>query len=214
MRTHSHAHTRPPPLRRYSSLCRLTFGAFPSQLGDPCRGVNLIRIDAFGYTTKKKGTNCFFVEPEIWELLDHVRDVLSKQDSPAELLCELHEHYIMQARSALLFLRPNCPTYDGRSSVLASRGARLLRIIANCIACAMLLLLAHACCCQLGLHQCARKCILTPEADGHTCLQKSMSEHKLWVYDFALPMLCLQAMYDNNASNLKVRLRPRCYVVL
>lgn len=64
-----------------------------------CRGVNLIRIDAFGYTTKKKGTNCFFVEPEIWQLLDHVRDVLSKLDSPAELLCELHEHYIMQVRT-------------------------------------------------------------------------------------------------------------------
>jgi hypothetical protein len=47
-----------------------------------------------------------------------VRETLCKLDSPAEVLCELHEHYIMN---------------------------------------------------------------------------KQMSEHKLWVYDFALPMLVLQA---------------------
>ena len=79
--------------------------------------MNLIRLDAFGYTTKKKGTNCFFVEPEIWDLLDRVRGKLAATSTQTELLCEVHEHY---------------------------------------------------------------------------CLQKMLAERGLWVYDFALPMLCLQ----------------------
>lgn len=36
------------------------------QLASLCEhGCSLIRLDAFGYTTKKKGTNCFFVVPEV-----------------------------------------------------------------------------------------------------------------------------------------------------
>jgi sucrose phosphorylase len=36
------------------------------QLAALCaHGCGLIRLDAFGYTTKRKGTNCFFVEPEV-----------------------------------------------------------------------------------------------------------------------------------------------------
>jgi hypothetical protein len=80
-----------------------------------CRGCDLIRLDAVGYTTKKKGTNCFFVEPEIWQLLAEQRDDVECHKT--EILAELHEHYT---------------------------------------------------------------------------LQKKISEHGLWVYDFALPMLCLQ----------------------
>jgi sucrose phosphorylase len=83
-----------------------------------CSGINLIRLDAFGYTTKKAGTNCFFVEPEIWELLDRVKANL--EGTKTELLCEVHEHY---------------------------------------------------------------------------ALQKLLAEKGLWVYDFALPMLCLQARF-------------------
>jgi sucrose phosphorylase len=75
----------------------------------------LIRLDAFGYTTKKKGTNCFFVEPEVWQLLTDVQDIVGCRNT--EILAELHEHYTLQQR---------------------------------------------------------------------------ISEHGLWVYDFALPMLCLQ----------------------
>lgn len=58
--------------------------------------MNLIRLDAFGYTTKKAGTNCFFVEPDVWELLDRVKRTLA--DRHTELLCEVHEHYTMQKR--------------------------------------------------------------------------------------------------------------------
>ena len=38
---------------------------------------SIIRLDAFAYATKKAGTNCFFVEPEIWELLEEVQDILN-----------------------------------------------------------------------------------------------------------------------------------------
>lgn len=61
-----------------------------------CSGVTLVRLDAFGYTTKKAGTNCFFVEPEVWQLLDRVKTTLS--EAGTELLCEVHEHYSMQKR--------------------------------------------------------------------------------------------------------------------
>ncbi len=90
------------------------------------RGANMIRLDAFAYTTKKAGTNCFFVEPEVWEHLSFAYK--SIRDYGALLLPEVHEHYSMQKRIA---------------------------------------------------------------------------EHGYPVYDFALPMLVLQTLYDGNARNLK-----------
>jgi len=89
-------------------------------------GANMIRLDAFAYTTKKPGTNCFFVEPEVWEQLSFAYK--SIRDYGALLLPEVHEHYTMQKRIA---------------------------------------------------------------------------EHGYPVYDFALPMLVLQTLYDGNARNLK-----------
>lgn len=53
-----------------------------------------MRLDAFGYTTKRKGTNCFFVQPDVWDLLHYVQDQLQCQNT--ELLCEVHDHYVMQ----------------------------------------------------------------------------------------------------------------------
>lgn len=90
------------------------------------RGANMIRLDAFAYTTKKPGTNCFFVEPKVWEHLSFAYK--SIRDYGALLLPEVHEHYSMQKRIA---------------------------------------------------------------------------EHGYPVYDFALPMLVLQTLYDGNACNLK-----------
>ena len=55
-------------------------------------GADLIRLDAFAYAVKKIGTNDFFVEPEIWDLLDKVRDMAA--EAGAELLPEIHEHYL------------------------------------------------------------------------------------------------------------------------
>ncbi|MGM0123197.1 sucrose phosphorylase [Enterococcus sp. AZ194] len=58
----------------------------------------IIRLDAFAYAIKKLGTNDFFVEPEIWELLDEVREVASEYQ--VMLLPEIHEHYSIQMKIA------------------------------------------------------------------------------------------------------------------
>jgi glycosidase len=34
------------------------------------KGVNLLRLSAFGCTTKRIGTSCFLVEPEVYHILD------------------------------------------------------------------------------------------------------------------------------------------------
>ena len=58
----------------------------------------IIRLDAFAYATKKAGTNCFFVEPEVWELLEFARSILAPYN--VEILPEIHEHYTIQLRLA------------------------------------------------------------------------------------------------------------------
>ncbi len=90
------------------------------------RGVKSVRLDAFAYTTKRPGTNCFFIEPDVWDFLGLADEVV--RPAGAVLLPEVHEHYTMQKR-------------------IADRG--------------------------------------------------------YYVYDFALPMLLLQAHYDETAVNLK-----------
>jgi sucrose phosphorylase len=86
---------------------------------------SLIRLDAFAYAAKRPGTSCFFVEPDVWELLNFAQETVAPYG--AALLPEVHEHHTMQQR---------------------------------------------------------------------------ISDHGYWVYDFALPMLVLQAIYDGNGSNL------------
>jgi sucrose phosphorylase len=88
-------------------------------------GAAVIRLDAFAYTTKKVGGSCFFEEPEIWGILDHVQTILSPYQ--VEILPEVHEHYTLQLK-------------------LAEKG--------------------------------------------------------YWVYDFALPMLLLHALYTGETTNL------------
>jgi sucrose phosphorylase len=58
----------------------------------------MIRLDAFAYTTVKMGTSCFFLEPDVWELLQWVQDHTSVYD--VELLPEVHEHYSYQLKIA------------------------------------------------------------------------------------------------------------------
>ena len=60
------------------------------------RGVKIVRLDAFAYTVKKPDTSCFFVEPEVWELLDWTRSLLSPLET--EILPEVHEHYSLQQK--------------------------------------------------------------------------------------------------------------------
>ena len=89
------------------------------------RGASLIRLDAFAYAVKKPDTSCFFIEPDIWELLRWIADIAESHH--AEVLPEMHEHYSIQLK-------------------LAERG--------------------------------------------------------FWVYDFALPLLTLHALYSGRADRL------------
>lgn len=61
-------------------------------------GVAIVRLDAFAYATKKAGTNCFFIEPEVWEFLQDCKDIIHTYQ--VELLPEIHEHYTMQEKIA------------------------------------------------------------------------------------------------------------------
>jgi sucrose phosphorylase len=44
---------------------------------------------------------------------------------------------------------------------------------------------------------------ILPEVHEHHSLQLRLADHGYWVYDFALPMLVLQALYEADATNLK-----------
>lgn len=54
------------------------------------RGVKLFRLDAFGYVTKRRGTNCFLVEPDVWRILEWFRHTAAEHG--AEVLPEVHDH--------------------------------------------------------------------------------------------------------------------------
>ena len=69
-------------------------------------GASLIRLDALAYATKRRNTNCFFVEPEIWKLIDQCRQALEGTDS--EILPEIHENYFIQKKLE----EQNVYTYD------------------------------------------------------------------------------------------------------
>lgn len=66
------------------------------QLAD--HGASIIRLDAFAYANKKIGTNCFFVEPDIWKMLHFPRQLLAPKGE--EILPEIHEHYTIQQKIA------------------------------------------------------------------------------------------------------------------
>lgn len=64
---------------------------------DMCKhGAAMIRLDAFAYATKKAGTSCFFIEPDIWELLKECTQIIEPFE--VTLLPEIHEHYRMQKK--------------------------------------------------------------------------------------------------------------------
>lgn len=68
------------------------------------RGVKLFRLDAFGYTTKKIGTSCFLVEPDVYDTLKWVDGVA--RGHGAETLPEVHDHASFQYAIALHGVRP------------------------------------------------------------------------------------------------------------
>ena len=56
--------------------------------------VKIVRLDAIAYVTKKPGTNCFFVEPEIYEVMAWIKGVANGMG--IALLPEVHAHYNIQ----------------------------------------------------------------------------------------------------------------------
>lgn len=58
----------------------------------------MIRMDAFAYTTIELGTNCFFLEPQVWDLLRWLSQYASAFDT--QILPEVHEHYSYQQKIA------------------------------------------------------------------------------------------------------------------
>lgn len=61
-------------------------------------GASIIRLDAFAYAIKKENTNCFFVEPEMWDLLHEIEKTVRPYD--VMILPEIHEHYTIQHKIA------------------------------------------------------------------------------------------------------------------
>jgi sucrose phosphorylase len=60
--------------------------------------VRIVRLDAIGYVTKKPGTNCFMVEPEIYEFLEWITSVADTLG--LSLLPEVHDRYTTHRRLA------------------------------------------------------------------------------------------------------------------
>ncbi|WP_077623209.1 sucrose phosphorylase [Sediminibacillus massiliensis] len=60
--------------------------------------IKIVRLDAVGYVIKKLGTSCFFVEPEIYNFLDWMKELADSLD--IELLPEVHAHYTTQYKLA------------------------------------------------------------------------------------------------------------------
>jgi sucrose phosphorylase len=68
-------------------------------LKDMCRrGASVIRLDAFAYAVKKADTSCFFIEPDIWELLYDIENTVKEEGT--EILPEIHEHYTIPMKIA------------------------------------------------------------------------------------------------------------------
>jgi sucrose phosphorylase len=60
--------------------------------------VKIVRLDAVGYVIKKRGTTCFFVEPEIYQFLEWISKLASSLG--IELLPEVHADYTTQFKLA------------------------------------------------------------------------------------------------------------------
>lgn len=58
----------------------------------------MIRLDAFAYTTVEIGTDCYFREPAVWELLEWLKDCVAPFG--VDVLPEVHEHPRYQQKLA------------------------------------------------------------------------------------------------------------------
>ena len=60
--------------------------------------IKMIRLEAIAHTTVELGTNCFFVEPAIWEIIDWYNDFTLPYH--IEIIPEVYEHYTYQLKIA------------------------------------------------------------------------------------------------------------------
>ncbi|MBC3760839.1 sucrose phosphorylase [Quadrisphaera oryzae] len=67
-------------------------------LGRLAQLVPIVRFDAFAYASKRPGTSCFFVEPEVWQVLDIGMEPL--RAAGTQMLPEVHERYEIQLAMA------------------------------------------------------------------------------------------------------------------
>jgi sucrose phosphorylase len=61
-------------------------------------GVSIVRLDAVGFVTKKRGTTCFFVEPEIYRFLEWISGLANALG--IDVLPEVHADYTTQFKLA------------------------------------------------------------------------------------------------------------------
>lgn len=71
---------------------------FARNLGLLADHVALVRFDAFAYASKRPGTSCFFVEPEVWDVLEIGMRPLRERGT--QMLPEIHENYQVQLKMA------------------------------------------------------------------------------------------------------------------
>ena len=71
---------------------------YDRNLGMLSQHVPLIRFDAFAYASKRPGTSCFFVEPDIWNVLEIAMKPLRSVGT--QMLAEIHENYTIQLKLA------------------------------------------------------------------------------------------------------------------
>ncbi len=71
---------------------------YERNLGLISKHVPIIRFDAFAYASKRPGSSCFFVEPEIWDVLNIGMKPLKANRT--EMLPEIHENYLIQLKMA------------------------------------------------------------------------------------------------------------------
>lgn len=61
-------------------------------------GAKTIRLDAFAFSTKRAGTSCFFVEPDIWDMFHWVENIL--RPFGTRILPEIHRGPTVQKKLA------------------------------------------------------------------------------------------------------------------
>jgi sucrose 6(F)-phosphate phosphorylase len=61
-------------------------------------GVQIVRLDAVGYVIKKRGSSCFFVEPEIFEYLEWISELANLFN--IQILPEIHAEFVTQFKLA------------------------------------------------------------------------------------------------------------------